>query len=205
MEIIPTTDTSDPVWCGGASWYDRHREAHEPFWEWLPTFIQNCDIASMLEVGGGYGQASELVERYCGIELNAAMVEEGRRRYPRHTFLCRDFTTIDAAPLVGRYDLVLACAVVEHCQSYKLLIQWAVGLKPRWIVVTMFGAHAKPADIITQKAADETQWSRQGKYWDNRYSLVRLGKWLGKLNGAKPWNRLLGSFGDDTVIMLEVA
>jgi len=136
----------------------------------------------MLEIGGGQGYASELVSTYCGIEPNPIAVTDGRRLYPQHTFHQAHFEDVPLRLIRGRYDLVLACAVVEHCQHYKAFILRAMMLKPRFILVSFFRGLNRDADMIRRIVSNDTEWSRAGGvYYDNSYAKGPLERWLAEL------------------------
>ncbi len=187
------------VWTVREAWYDGRKDGHPELWQFVERFIRANRIASMLEVGGGYGYASELVERYCGIESNPAAALVGHNRYPHATFIEGNFCNMELRGLAGQYDLVLACAVAEHCASYKPLIVKAIQVQPRFVLVSFFRGLDRPQDQINRMESRDTEWSQAGGvYWDNAYSERPLTDWLAGLPVV--WR--LKQVGSDAVLTI---
>lgn len=187
------------VWTADAAWYEGRKDGHIELWQFVERFVRDNRITSMLEVGGGHGYASELVDRYCGVELNPTVVLAGRNRYPHATFIEGDFCTLNGTGRAGFFDLVLACAVVEHCASYKPLIVKAVQAQPRFVVVSFFRGLDRPRDEINRMKSKDTEWSEAGGvYWDNAYARKPLVEWLDGL----PVEWRLKQAGDDAILIV---
>lgn len=170
------------VWRGDAAWYEGRKDGHIELWQFVERFVRDNRITSMLEVGGGHGYASELVEQYCGVELNPEAIIAGHNCYPYARFIEGDFCKMDMTGPAGQFDLVLACAVVEHCQSYKPLIVKAMQAQPRFVVVSFFRGLGRPQDQIARIESEDTEWSQAGGvYWDNAYAKQPLVDWLAGL------------------------
>lgn len=102
---------------------------HKLLWNFVTNFIFNNKITSIIEVGGGaYNLISKLVKNYINIDINNSLNEN----------IKQDFLTMDISPYVGKYDLFLSCAVIEHCNDYKEFIKRAVGLKTKFAIISFF-------------------------------------------------------------------
>jgi hypothetical protein len=187
------------VWRGDATWYEGRKDGHTELWQFVERFVRENGITSMLEVGGGHGYASEMVEQYCGVELNSDAVLAGHNRYPHATFIEGDFCNMELTGLIGQYDLVLACAVAEHLPSYKPLIIGALEVKPRFAIVSFFRGLDRPQDRINRMESQDTEWSEAGGvYWDNAYAKSPLTDWLTGLSAE--WR--LKRIGSDAVLIV---
>lgn len=187
------------VWRGDVAWYEGRKHGHIELWQFVERFVRENGITSMLEVGGGHGYASELVERYCGVELNPDAVLAGHNRYPHAMFIEGDFCNMELTGLAGQYDLVLACAVAEHCVSYKPLIVGAMQMQPRFVVVSFFCGLDRPHDESNRMESKDTEWSKTGGvYWDNAYARAPLAEWLTGL----PVKWRLKQVGSDAVLIV---
>lgn len=189
------------VWRAQPAWYERRRSGHLDLWQFVSAFVKVHRIASMLEVGGGHGYASTMVKRYCGIERNPLAVSEGQILYPTAEFIEGDFCSIDTSPFRGRYELVLACAVIEHCPSFEVFLSKALAVEPRHVLVSFFRGLDRERDEIHSQTADDTSWSAKGGvYYDNSYSQRTVTRWLESQAGVRWRFRMVG---EDTVLMIE--
>lgn len=191
------------VWKAGAQWYQGRRDGHAELWRYVERFVARNQIKSMIEVGGGHGYASELVERYLGIEPNAEAIKQGQEKYPGAEFICGHWTALPwwrYRTIVGAYELFLACAVLEHCRWYSDFLLDALETRARFVVVTFFCGLARETDVLHEVRSSDTDWSRaSGTYWDNRYSGANLGQWLDTVN--VPWR--IDHAGTDTILIIE--
>ncbi len=84
-----------------------------------------ADIARLLQPG----------QAYAGVDWRAALIDQLRARWPRHTFYQRDFDTQPLA-LPRRFDTVVMLAVIEHLrQPERLFAQLGGALLPGGQVV----------------------------------------------------------------------
>ncbi len=199
MNIQQQATRSTGVWKGNATWYDGRKNCHAELWQFVERFIRDNRVASILEVGGGHGYASELVDRYCGVEVNPLAVLAGHNRYPHAMFIEGDFCNMDLTGVAGQYDMVLACAVAEHCVSYKPLIVKAMQARPRFVVVSFFCGLDRQEDQIDRVESQDTEWSEAGGvYWNNAYARKPLTDWLAGL----PIEWRLEQAGGDAVLVV---
>lgn len=189
------------VWKCGPDWYSERRAGHPELWEFVRQFIDDHKIKSMLEIGGGDGVASELVERYCCVDVNHVAVEAGRDKYPGQDFLHRDWLA-DPAPadyFPGRCDLVLACAVVEHMPHWQPCVEKMLKVRSRYAVVSFFRGLLRDRDEIKQVESTDASWSQSGGvYYDNAYSGVRVAETL----DAKRLDWKVHLCGTDAVLVI---
>lgn len=92
----------------------------------------------VLDLGcGGADIAARLRpdQAYVGVDWRAALIDQLRARWPRHTFYQRDFDTQPLA-LPRRFDTVVMLAVIEHLsQPDHLFAQLCAVLQPGGQVV----------------------------------------------------------------------
>jgi SAM-dependent methyltransferase len=98
----------------------------------LSKYLQRCRVrkvvrwvrGSVLDLGCGDASLLPLLagrmERYCGVERSAELVESLGRRYPGHRFLCLDMDE-DRIDTEERFDTVLMVAFIEHVYNQKRL------------------------------------------------------------------------------------
>ncbi len=188
------------VWSVDPEWYLGRKDGHPDLWRYVERFVCKYNVKSMVEIGGGHGYASELVEQYTGIERSHRTVEDGRRRYPQHTFLHDDWITMDTAAIPRLADLILACAVVEHCESYEAFISRALSVSPGAIVVSFFRGLDRARNEFHKRTSADTEWSEAGGvYYDNFYSRNQLTQWLDELG----CNWRLDQAGGDTILVIQ--
>ncbi len=182
IDAVPVTQPHHPattVWTCNAAWYEGRKDGHPELWLAVEAFIRERDIKSMVEIGGGHGYASELVDEYLGIERNPVAVIDGRKLYPAMRFIHAPLTEEKVADITGQYQLFLACAVAEHCESFETLLQFALKLTPRHILISFFRGLDREENEINRVESEQTVWSEAGGvYWNNFYSGNRLRKWL---------------------------
>lgn len=102
---------------------------HKHLWEYIFNFIKEHDVKSIFEIGGGmYSPVKKLCTEYIDIDLNKQIPDA----------IYADFTQMDVTPYIGKYDLVLADDVVEHCSGYEDFLANVVKLKSKFAIVTFF-------------------------------------------------------------------
>ncbi len=89
---------------------------------------------TVLELGCGDAatiqQYASEITRYVGIDHNRELVEQLRVNYPQHQFYAMDLDS-DTLPPNGKFDTILALAVIEHIYNQKHFMQQLVqNLKP---------------------------------------------------------------------------
>lgn len=157
-----------------APWYAVRRDVKPTMWALIGRIIEENGIKTLLEIGGGIGAASQLVSgRYLCVDGNPTAVLEGRAQYPAAEFLCADWLEMSTAGMAGEFEMVLACAVVEHCADYKLFIERAAALRPAVVVIEFMRGprKGKPNHIQAVQA-------HGGTYYENVYSRDELEAWL---------------------------
>lgn len=107
-------------------------EVHAPLTRWLTNARTRRILpylrGDVLELGCGASVvldpdgARPAMTSYTGVEALPENVEALRRKHPRASFLAFDLDTAPW-PLEGRFDCVLALAVVEHLWSLKTLFE----------------------------------------------------------------------------------
>jgi hypothetical protein len=125
------------VWDGKKSDYNAMYHRHKYQWNIIRDFIEDHDIESIFEVGGGTGFMGAYAKKYLNVDLNKTLVNPFSNKRT-HQFVNGDFEKIDASNWIGEYDLVLICGVVDHIGSYETAIMKAISLKPRFIIVSFF-------------------------------------------------------------------
>lgn len=141
------------------SHYRMMARRHPALWRFVREYIEEREICRVLEVGGGLeSKAREWVPHYQGIDLNE-----------KTDAIHEDFVTMDVTPFQG-VDLLLACAVIEHCpEGYEPFLEQVRRLKPKHAVVSFFNTLRWSANSVMQ--------SEDG-YWLNVYSGEELTRWL---------------------------
>ncbi len=121
--------------------------------------IQPFIRGAVLDIGCGIAVTAlslEATHRYVGVDVNAALVADMRRRFPQYEFHCCD---VDQEPLpVGdqRFDTVLLVAVMEHLTD------------PGWVLAQVANClHPTGRLVITTP----TPWGLRLHKWGARLGL----------------------------------
>ena len=81
----------------------------------LVSLVGSNGSRSLLEIGCGPGRFLELAQErgfeVSGIELNAALADEARKRTGGRPIICDDFMT---APFSGQFDVIAMLDLIEH-------------------------------------------------------------------------------------------
>jgi len=189
------------VWKCDAAWYAERRRLHPELWAFVKRFIAEHCIQSVLEVGGGDARVATIVKRYIGVERNAHCVES----WPPHAIpVIGDWCQLtEIEKLNGRFDLVLALAVAEHCPSIEACLEPALLAGPRFIVASFFRGLDRDCDTINLVESVDSEWSEAGgQYYDNAYSRAGLALWL-ESAGLADRSRV-ETHGTDAVLVIEL-
>ncbi len=108
---------------------------HKPLWELIEKFIQDNNIGSIVDVGGGMGYASKYCKKYVVFDRNPKMIELLTSR--DITAYLDDFIHADIKSVIG-YDLVLMLALIEHTGNLQAFIEKALEIRPKFIIVSFF-------------------------------------------------------------------
>ena len=144
--------------------YQKMKESHKILWTYISGFIARQNIFSILEVGGGlvsdFKHASPV---YQAIDINE-----------RTDAIHEDFTLMDVSWIKG-FDLLLACAVIEHCDGYENFIKQAIATKSKYIIITFFNG------LNRKENFPSTQTKYGSTYIWNKYSLNKLTDFMNTL------------------------
>ena len=139
------------IWNGKTKDYNAMYHRHKYQWNIIRDFIEDHDIGSILEVGGGTGFIGAYVKKYLNIDLNKTLVNPFANKRT-HQFVTGDFEKIDISDWIGEYDLVLICGVVDHLGSYETAIRKAIELNSKFIIVSFFmKLHSGQEDVRCPK------------------------------------------------------
>lgn len=135
-------------------WYIMLVSRHKPLWEFFEKFVSKFNIKSLIDVGGGYGYASKFVNEYVAVEVNqrAVGVMLKKKKFDQTCgIVCGDFTKLDLDAF-KEPDAIIIFAVVEHLDSYKPIIEKAISLKPKFVLVSFFNGLGEVEKTIKQTA-----------------------------------------------------
>ena len=88
-------------------------EATSSLREGLPRLLDKIGAHSIVDAGCGdftWMNTISLHQKYVGVDLVESVIEENRKRYPEHTFVCADITS-DPLPTA---DVILCREVLFH-------------------------------------------------------------------------------------------
>jgi SAM-dependent methyltransferase len=121
--------------------FDSRKPVHLAFLRWIEE-VEHREgaLESVLEVGCGRGVVypdAFARKLYTGYDVSAKEIEWCRqhRALPGHEYLSGDFI-VDQT--IGRHDLVLAHAVVDHVYDIDRFITRAVRSALRWVYLTAY-------------------------------------------------------------------
>lgn len=122
-------------WIANEDAYEGMVRRHEPLWKLIEKFIQDNDISSIVDVGGGMGYASRYCKKYVVFDRNPKMVELLTNK--GITAYLDDFMHADVRPVID-YDLVLMLALIEHTGNLQAFIEKALEIKSKFIIISFF-------------------------------------------------------------------
>ena len=196
------TVANDTPWIGGEEWYQAKMDSHKPLWQHLREWVIGSGLSRILEIGGGCGLGADILDAadYCCVDVNQVAVERGQRASADgRRFIHDDWCDMDGSQFVSRYDVVLGCFVVEHCDNYATFLDKAFAVQPRWVAVSFFQSLSRPVSKTEKHASGESAWSKPGSYWENQYSASGIIDFLE--NRGRPW--ALQSIGrSDTLLTI---
>ena len=162
---------STPVWIMDERPYLAMRRRHAALWRFLPAFIKEFGVRSLIEIGCGTAELAPLVPRYLGIDLNR-QIAAWAQPLGRHV-VNADWLTMSMQHLEGTEpDLVLAAAVVEHCADYRPFVDRMLALKPRFVIVTFFLGVDGTEDVIRPREENGIT------YYENHYAFAGVIEFL---------------------------
>ena len=148
------------------SQYDLMIRRHRELWIWVEDFVASKKIKSIFEVGCGLvKKIKDLVSVYQAVDIN-------RKTDAIHD----DFTKMDVSPYAGKFDLLLALGVVEHCDGYKDFLEQVIKLKPKDAIISFFWGLNREYDRTMRSGTKDTFY-----FWYNKYSQVGVEKELERL------------------------
>lgn len=157
-------------------WYSRKRRQHRPFWDLIYDFIETNMISSILEIGGGDGYLSRHVGKYTNIELNPSAIKDGREMYPRAEFIHGNWLSMDTEQFTGKYEMILAAAVLDHCPHYSEFIKRIKRAKPQCFFVTFYKPLiVRSKDLIRQTGSVER---KKFVHYNNWYCIAGVRRFL---------------------------
>jgi len=142
------------IWFSKFEPYRRMVRKHKPLWNFIPKFIEEFKVNSIIDVGGGIGYARQFVDQYVLFDSNEALITEVKKQEPDINVFIQDFTKADVSFLKNKYDLVLMCAIVEHYGSLYPLLAKALEVESRYVLITFFKG-------LTKNTL-ETKWHGKG-------------------------------------------
>jgi hypothetical protein len=155
--------------------YKEMLKRHPDLWLFVENFIKKKKIDSVLEIGGGYSPVKPLVSKYLNIDLREECAD-----------VYGDFLKIDLTPYKG-YDMVVAFAVVEHCDGYEEFIRRMYSLGTKHLILSFFHGLDRNEDykkkivldgieVFNNKYSKDKviQFMEQDNITD--YSLIKVGK-----------------------------
>jgi hypothetical protein len=135
--------------------YEAMAERHQPLWDFVQKFITDHNILSVLEVGCGLASpVPKWVEHHTGIDLN-------EQTHALHV----DFMQLRPT-LPVQFELLLACAVIEHIESgYEPFIEHVLRFSPKFALISFFNGLYRDQNYLRVNPKG---------VWKNRYSKVKL-------------------------------
>jgi predicted O-methyltransferase YrrM len=171
-------DEERKFWDGrGQRFYDHMHKNHEKMWAWIEKYITDNAIESMIEIGGGMGEACCLLPQdasYTNIEVNQTAIDFGMYRFPNARMIHADFMETNPDDFPYEHDLLLAAAVIEHAPCFQDFIAKCLRFRARRILITFFVKLSDAAD-------DVIQFNEKTGLFRNKYSESRLRSWLDSL------------------------
>jgi len=148
--------------------YTKMFKRHLGLWRWVDEFMALNKIKSVFEVGPGLlDNINKKVETYQSVDLT----KNGNSIYD-------DFTTMNLDEFKGKFDLLLACAVVEHCNGYRDFFKRALDIKAKFVVISFFNGINRYEEHIKTVSDKHTN---EFKFYLNSYSQREMEKELDKL------------------------
>ena len=164
-------------WSKGSKWYRSMRGNHPALWQYIADFINEHDVRSLFEVGGGPGYVSILLPRdaeYVNVDLNAVAINEGKEIYTSAELIAGDFLTLDLSPYLDRaFDMFLAMSTLEHCPCFEDFFIQMLRLKFKRALLGFF---MPPLEVDKDRILLHP--TSTGSYYYNIYSRPRMREFL---------------------------
>lgn len=137
--------------------YGQMLRRHASLWSFVENFIKDKNIKSILEIGcGTMPKAKNWVKKYQAVDINI-----------NTDAIHEDFNTMDVGKL-DKCELLLACAVIEHCNGYSDFLEQTKRVNPKYALITFFNKLNRDKDYFMEC---EKEKDTLGKYPWNRYSM----------------------------------
>ena len=148
--------------------YTKMFKRHLGLWRWVDEFMAHNKIESVFEVGPGLlDNINKKVKTYQSVDLT----KNGDSIY-------NDFTTMNLDEFSGKFDLLLACGVIEHCNGYKDFFRRVLDINAKFVVISFFNGINRYEDIIKRVSDKHTH---EFKFYVNSYSQAEMEIELDKL------------------------
>lgn len=181
-------------------WYHKIQARHKPLWNFVKLFIEQNNIQSVFEVGGGPAPLRNMVKKYTNIDVNEKYKMESTENFKQ---IIADFMNVEILSEDFGPDLFLAMGVVEHCEHYKKFIEKTLSLNPKFIIISFFFGLNRSRDKIKKRVSNRNV-SECYPYWTNCYSRVCLEEFLkekGVLNKSHIISLLCSNGMEDVLII----
>lgn len=156
---------------------------HKELYAFVKRFVEEKEIKSVLEVGGGENPMSCLSDNYLNIDVNTSLPNT----------LCGDFVEMDLTFLAGKFDLVLALSVIEHCEGYEMFLEQVKKVNPKYAIISFFNKLSREENFLIKKNR------YGGNIWVNKYSQQKLEEFLKQI-GISNYNFV--DIGRDKVLII---
>ena len=142
--------------------YKRMANRHKELYAFIKRFAEEKKIESVLEVGGGENPMSHLADNYLNVDINTSLSDT----------IHEDFTKMDLTSLAGKFDLVLALSVIEHCEGYEKFLKQVKKVRPKYNIISFFNKLSREENFLIKKNR------YGGNIWVNKYSQQKLEEFL---------------------------
>jgi SAM-dependent methyltransferase len=208
--------------------YDRALPGRDDYWQKMAAprarvrellaILERVRPAAVVDLGSGGGQLlSEIESRHPGIELagvdiSAAQLAENARRLPRIAWhnldLDRDVAHDVPVEMRQRFDVVIACEIIEHVDHPDVFLRNARALARRGTGRLVLSTQSGPVRETERRVGHRRHWSRgemesllvsagwrPERVWNAGFPFHDLSKWYANLNptgsmdrfGSKPY------------------
>lgn len=146
--------------------------------DWLEREPLLPEKFTLLDVGCGPGVLPAMIEQhstlknrvsYTGIDQSEPALERCRAVYQGDFQFLK--INLQTEEIPERCDVVMISEVIEHLPHYREVVESALALKPRILVLTTFG-------VIPGLRRDRLRWNEKHKAYMNSYSFARLYEYL---------------------------
>lgn len=182
-------------WNQGNEFYAPMIRRHATLWKAVEGIIVERKPQSMLEIGCGSAHLAPLIPKYHGVDLNNEMLVHAHEVHPHATFTIGNWTMLDTSSLVGQYEVVLACGVIEHCQHWRPFIDNIIVVQPQLALVSFSMSNGITQEVIRQVTKPGCE-----PYYTNRYVLDDISAEFGD---CATWQKFPYATGIDCLLTLD--